>query len=145
MKLSVRQPETPSEWESYFDLRYRILRKPWNQPLGSERNEGDTNALHYACFSENTIIAVGRLDRVDEQCCQLRFFAVENNLQGKGIGKTLMNHIEKSAFQLGYKSMMLHARENAIAFYEKLGFQIVAPSHTLFGVIKHVEMQKSLQ
>ena len=41
MKVEIRSPKTTDEWQEYYDLRYRVLRQPWNQPRGSERNEGD--------------------------------------------------------------------------------------------------------
>ena len=27
--LILQSPRSPSEWDAYFDLRWRILRQPW--------------------------------------------------------------------------------------------------------------------
>jgi ABC-type Fe2+-enterobactin transport system substrate-binding protein len=39
--LMLRSPISPSEWDAYFDLRWQILRQPWGQPRGSERDSED--------------------------------------------------------------------------------------------------------
>ena len=50
MKITVIEPQTQEEFKQYYSLRYEILRKPWRQPKGSERDNddeitGDTIAL----------------------------------------------------------------------------------------------------
>lgn len=42
----VKQPKTKEDFEKYYDLRYRILRKPWNQPRGSEKDELEKESFH---------------------------------------------------------------------------------------------------
>jgi len=44
--LILQSPRSPSEWDTYFDLRWRILRQPWGQPRGSERDSEDDSAFH---------------------------------------------------------------------------------------------------
>ena len=70
--------------------------------------------------------------------------AVAANQQGKGIGKAIMEKMEKVSLTLGYEKIILHAREVARPFYDKLGYQLVAPSHLLFGEIQHYLMEKTL-
>ena len=138
----IRTPNTQKEWDEYYTLRYQVLRAPWNQPIGSERNEGDETALHFACFEENTIIGVGRLDYMSATIAQVRFMAVAGNRQGKGIGKKLMQHMEKIAIETGRTELILHAREIALPFYKNLGYTITEKSHLLFGEIQHYLMRK---
>jgi len=144
MEIEIRSPKTENEWESYYDLRYRILRQPWNQPRGSERNEGDDSAIHVAFF-ENTIIkGVARLDLMENEIGQIRFMAVETSYQGKRIGEKLMLNLELIAFENDKKKIILHAREIAIGFYQKLGYEMIEKSHLLFGEIQHYLMEKSI-
>ncbi len=143
--MEIRTPSTDVEWDNYFDLRFRLLRKPWGQPLGSERNEGDVDGKHFALYYERVLLAIGRLDEVSEQICQLRFFAVENNVQGKGYGKILMESILLYAKNHNYNVLTLQARENAVPFYENLGFETRCKTHVLFGSIQHYEMQILIQ
>lgn len=142
MEKIIRQPITSVEWNAYFDLRYRILRAPWNQPPGSEKNEGDQSAKHAAYFLHEKIIGVGRLDLFENEYGQVRFMAVESNYQGGGIGKSIIQYLEDLSIARGDKGMVLHARENALEFYNKLGYSVVEKSHLLFGEIQHYLMNK---
>jgi ribosomal protein S18 acetylase RimI-like enzyme len=142
--MEIRSPETPAEFESYYDLRYRILREPWKQPRGSERNEGDETAIHRAYFENETIFAVARLDLMESEIGQIRFMAVETNEQGKGLGEKLMLHLENVAIKNGKEKIILHAREIAVGFYQKLGYEIIEKSHLLFNEIQHYLMTKQI-
>lgn len=144
MEIEIRCPKTEMEWESYYDLRFRILRKPWNQPRGSERNEGDESAIHAAFFENGKIFGVARLDLMENKIGQIRFMAVETDSQGKGIGEKLMLHLESISLENGVKKIILHAREIVIGFYLKLGYELIEKSHLLFGEIQHYLMEKSI-
>ena len=144
MDYEIRTPENQQEWDAYFDLRYRILREPLDQPRGSERNDGDETGIHFALFSGNRIVAIARLDHFEEQCAQVRFVAVEAELQGRGYGKLIMESTEIKALQSGYTEMVLHARDYAVEFYKSIGYEWVAPSHNLFGILQHYKMTKKL-
>lgn len=139
----IRSPHNQNEWEAYFDLRYRVLRKPWGQVPGSERNEGDEHADHFAFFEKGKLIGVGRLDVLPEKSSQVRFMAVDPAYQGLGVGKKLMLHMEELAIKKGCTQTVLHARENALPFYQKLGYQITEKSHLLFNEIQHYLMHKN--
>jgi GNAT superfamily N-acetyltransferase len=142
MEIEIRSPKTELEWVNYYDLRYRILRQPWNQPIGSEKNEGDSTGIHLALFESGIIKAVARLDISGEKVSQVRFVAVEEACQGKGLGKLVMNEVEKIAISRGDTLLILHAREVALPFYKKQGYQLIEKSHLLFDKIQHFLMQK---
>ena len=140
--MEIRSPQTPLEWELYYDLRYRVLRQPWNQLKGSERDEYEEEAAHFAVFQDLVIIAVGRLDVLNDSVGKVRYMAVEETFQGKNIGKALMEFILTRCEQENLHTIILHAREIAVPFYERLGFRIVEKSHLLFGEIQHYLMEK---
>lgn len=142
--IEVKIPKTQEEWDSYYDLRYRILREPLGKERGSERNDGDENGIHFALYDHNKLVAIARLDQVDQATCQARFVAVEADSQGKGYGREIMNALENKAERLGYSKLILHARDYALPFYEKLGYTLVGPSYKLFDVLQHFEMFKEL-
>jgi predicted GNAT family N-acyltransferase len=144
MDYEIRTPANEQEWDAYFDLRYRILREPLGQPRGSERNDGDETGIHFALFSGKRIVAIARLDHYEEQCAQVRFVAVEAELQGRGYGKLIMESTETKALQSGYTEMVLHARDYVVDFYKSIGYEWVAPSHNLFGILQHFKMTKKL-
>ena len=144
MKLEIREPQTVAEWDAYFDLRYRILREPLNQPLGSEKNEGDSTGIHFALYEEGILKAIARLDQADIKVAQVRFVAVESKSQGKGFGKIIMLATEQAAKERGDTEMILHARDYAVDFYLRMEYRVIEKSYLLFDVLQHFLMKKKL-
>ena len=141
----IRSPKNSAEWNAYYDLRFSVLRAPWGQAKGSEQTPDETAHQHFAFFNEQArILGIGRLDLIDHRTAQVRFMAVDPNAQNKGIGKSLMLHMESTAKGSGIEEIILHAREIALPFYEKLAYQTVEKSHLLFGEIQHFLMRKKL-
>lgn len=143
--MEIRTPKTDLEWENYFDLRFRILRKPLQQALGSEKNEGDATGIHFALYENQVLKAIARLDLQDENMAQVRFVAVEDNSQGKGFGKKIMLEIENYCKQNQLVKIELQARENAVPFYLSLDYELIERTHLLFGKIQHFLMTKQIR
>lgn len=144
MEIEIRSPKTDSEWFDYYDLRYRVLRKPLNQPLGSEKNEGDSRGEHFALYENGVLQAIARLDNSAPQITQVRFVAVETSTQGRGFGKRIMEAVEEKAKKDGNEKMILHARDYAVKFYENLNYTLIEKSYKLFDVLQHYLMEKKL-
>lgn len=142
--IEIRTPNTKEEWESYYDLRYRVLRQPLNQPLGSEKNEGDETGIHFAIFENKVIKAIARLDLQENNIAQVRFVAVETETQGKGYGKKIMEAVEDECTKRGIQKIILHARDYAVDFYLKLNYSLLEKSYKLFDVLQHYLMEKNL-
>lgn len=142
MNIEIRKPITPKEWEQYYALRYDVLRKPLNQPIGSERNDGDLTGIHFALYEDGMLRAIARLDKVDETTGQTRFVAVDPIVQGKGFGKLIMEAVEAKSIERGDKKMILHARDYALQFYLRLGYTEIEKSYKLFDVLQHYLMEK---
>ena len=74
---------------------------------------------------------------------RLRQMAVLNDLQGKGIGRAIMHFAENIARDRGYSILSMHARKNAIGFYEKMGYKVTGDEFTEV-TIPHYVMEKKL-
>ena len=110
--MEVRSPETETEFRAYYDLRWRVLREPWGQPLGSERDEHDVTATHVAGYDEaKRLVCVGRLHAVGTDVGQVRYMAVKESLRGRGLGQAVLDEIERLAKQQGMRTIVLDARE----------------------------------
>jgi ribosomal protein S18 acetylase RimI-like enzyme len=94
--------------------------------------------------NNGTLAGVARLHPSGPGQAQVRAVAVHPDWQGRGVGQQLMAYLEEYAAAQGFTECILHARELAVPFYQKIGYEIVAPSHTLFGVIPHFLMRKAL-
>lgn len=142
--LEIKSPQTESDWKAYYALRFNVLREPWNQPLGSEVLADEDQAIHAIAVKDGVVLGVARMHESAEKQGQVRCVATATAAQGKGIGKAIMAYLEEKAKQKGWTEIVLEARENAVPFYEVIGYTIVAESYLLFGEIQHYRMQKSL-
>lgn len=143
--MIVKRPQSKEDFEKYYHLRWKILRKPWNQPKGCEKDELEDGAFHImVCEDDGTVVGVGRLHFNSENESQIRYMAVEENYRGRGIGKIVLSKLEEAAKRAGAGQIELNARETAVAFYEKAGYEVTEPAHTLFGAIKHFKMIKNV-
>lgn len=142
MEIVTRSPGNQKEWDAYYDLRYRVLREPWKRPRGSERNSGDTSALHFATYLGSELKAIARADLIDYKQIQIRFVATENGQQGKGYGKRVMLSIENHFKDSQIKELILQSRENSVKFYESLGYAVKEKTYLLFNEIQHFLMIK---
>jgi GNAT superfamily N-acetyltransferase len=143
----IIQPQTEIHWQQVYDLRYTILRAPWNQPKGSEKADDDSTSLHAAILdAQNNVIATARIHRISEEEAQIRFMAVASEWQGKGIGEAVLRFTEGLARRnyKGITTYCLHARENALGFYTKNAYAVVEKSYVLFDTIQHYLMKKSV-
>jgi len=121
-----------------------MLRQPWNQPIGSEQDSFDQQACHRMIVIDEEVVAVGRLHKSCQTNAQIRYMAVNENIQGQGIGKQIVNALEIEASMQGVTEITLNARESAVSFYEKLGYKVQGFSHLLYDEIRHITMIKTL-
>jgi N-acetylglutamate synthase-like GNAT family acetyltransferase len=143
---TIKSPQTDIEFQQYYELRWRILRAPWQQPRGSERDEYETMAIHAIAMDDsNSVVGVARLHQTDNTSAQIRYMAVDDGLQKSGVGKALLHYLEEQARALGVRQINLNARENCVGFYIKQGYHITGPGPVLYGEIKHQKMQKPLK
>ncbi|CAN5896908.1 hypothetical protein BH24BAC1_BH24BAC1_35450 [soil metagenome] len=143
--MKVIEPGTPEEFASYYRLRYTLLRQPWNEPEGSEKAEDDATSVHALLLDdEEKAIGVCRLHLASPTQAQIRFMAIDRAYQGRGLGHLLLAYLEEKVRQLGATTMMLHAREKAVSFYERAGYRVVEKSYVLFGEIQHYRMEKEI-
>ena len=144
--MQIIEPKSPTEFDKYYNLRYEVLRKPWNQPLGSERDEGDDTSLHRMILDEpnGKTIAVGRLQFNSNKQAQIRYMAVADGYQGKGYGRKIVGALEDIAREKGIRTIILQSRENAVKFYERNGYEIIEKSYLLFDKIQHWLMVKKI-
>lgn len=143
--FECRAPISQQEFDQYYHLRWTILRKPSQQKQGSEKDDLEKQAIHRAIFdNKGNIIAVARLHFCSLLAGQIRYMAVADDFQGRGLGKQLILALEQFASRLGVTKLSLKAREQAISFYEKLSYKNIGFSHLLFNKINHFNMEKML-
>ena len=140
--MEITSPATEEDFKQYFHLRWKLLRAPWNEPEGSEQDEHESNSFHVMATENNKVIGVARLQNTGPTQAQIRYMAVANEYQNKGIGRNIIDYIEEYSRNNGINEIILHAREPAVGFYEKLGYKNIEKSYLLFNCIQHYKMNK---
>ena len=131
------------EYRQMLALRDAILRKPLGLHFDSDELESEKKNLHIAAFEDDQMLGCCMLVQENDETVRLRQMAVMNDLQGKGIGRALMQFAENLARDRGYKKISMHARKNAAGFYEKMGYKKVGEEFTEI-TIPHYVMEKEL-
>jgi predicted GNAT family N-acyltransferase len=131
------------QYQQMVKLRDDILLKPLGLSFTPEELEKEKDHLLIGAYEDDNLLACCMLVEENPGTVRLRQMAVLNNLQGKGIGKALMIFAENLARDRGYKKISMHARKNAIGFYEKMGYVRVGDEFEEI-TIPHYLMEKKL-
>jgi hypothetical protein len=54
--LIIRQPLSKEDFDLMYDLRWRVLRKLWNQPRGSEKDDIENESHPFIVTLNNKIV-----------------------------------------------------------------------------------------
>jgi N-acetylglutamate synthase-like GNAT family acetyltransferase len=131
------------QYEQMIKLRSLILRQPLGLSFSPEELEEEKNDVLIGAFDDDEMLGCCVLTPLDHQTMRLRQMAVQNNLQGKGIGASIMSFAENLARDKGFKKMLMHARDTAIGFYEKFGYQVKGQEFSEVNLPHHI-MEKPL-
>lgn len=124
-------------------LRYKILRVPLGLTFSAQDLEKDKNDFHLGLFEGETLLACLILSPQTDGSLKMRQVAVDDHLQGKGIGSELARFSEGFARERGFTHIHCNARKTAVPFYRKHGYIISGDEFTEVG-IPHFYMSKHL-
>ena len=144
MNYIIKSPETELEWNKYFKFRWEMLRKPLGMSKETLKDELENESYHLIAVDEQKIVVgAGRLHFNNNREGQIRYMAVNNKIQRKGLGSEIVSELEAIAREKGIQEMVLNARENAISFYLSMGYKETGPYESDTG-IPHITMRKKL-
>jgi N-acetylglutamate synthase-like GNAT family acetyltransferase len=143
--ITYRRIETSDpEYAKEKDLRDRILRRPLDRVLSEEDTNGEDHQVHLIAHDEDgRLIGCVLLKPGGDGSARIRQMAVDESLQGRGIGRELMLRMEEIARTQDIRKIVLHARLTAEGFYAKLGYRAVPGTFREVGV-SHCLMEKGL-
>src|SRR6185503_14475137 len=131
------------EYQQMIKLRDDILRRPLGLGFSPDELDEETENMLIGAFEDDEMLGCCMLVEEKPGTVRLRQMAVLNDLQGKGIGRALMNFAENLARDRGYRIVRMHARVNAVGFYEKVGYKVASDEFTEI-TIPHYVMEKQL-
>ena len=133
-----------------FLVRHPVLRT--GKPIESCVFDGDNSpsTKHFGLFVEEKLVGVVSVFKNKntnfniENQFQIRGMAVLPEFQKKGFGENLVKHCENNVKD-GTKTLIwFNARENAVPFYEKLGYHKVGNSFSIADIGIHFLMKKEI-
>lgn len=134
---------TPAYDES-VRLRHDILREPLGMVFYAEDLAKEYDQIHIGYYDENGVMkGCMILHDYGNAEAKMRQVAVAKSAQGKGIGRKMTAFFEEYARQNGFKKVVLHAREVACSFYDKLDYKRVGEQFDEVS-IPHFKMEKDL-
>lgn len=132
-----------SEWENAVKLREKILREPLGSIFTEQELEEEKYHFQIAGFIDDAIIATAVL--VPEgDAMKMQRVVVTEALRGMNIGSEMMAFCEKFALDRKSELIYCHARDSAVNFYIKNGYEGIGDYFDEDG-IPHLKMRKKLQ
>ncbi len=133
------------EFDEALKLRYKILRKPLGLEYDSNDIAAEFDSIHLGCYDTKTnlLAAVLILKPIDSKVVKMRQVAVDTLYQSRGIGFLLVSESERLAKSMGFSKIELHARDTAVNFYLKSGYDSAGDVFKEVG-INHLFMYKSI-
>ena len=142
--LELRVPKNKKEFNEYDLFRWRMLRKPIGKTIDSLKDEYENNSFHLIGVINNKIVACGRLHFINDSKAQIRYMAVDEKYQGKGIGSKILSALEDYAIEKNAKKIILNARDHAIKFYKGSKYKILEKYYGSDTGIPHTTMCKNI-
>ena len=131
------------EYSKELALRDAVLRRPLGLSICGDDLSAEYRDVHIGAFRGNVLAGVLVLTRVDETTLKMRQVCVAEPYRGRHAGAALVASAEVYARGHGCTRIVLHARRQAAAFYEKLGYRKCGAEFIEVG-IPHYAMYKSL-
>ena len=120
----IRATETWQQAGAYY-VRIQAMAKKHQIPLRQEFDEHDTPDTKYIVVTDNGFpIATARMYPLDAHSVMIGRVVVLPEYRRMGIGTMVVNACEKWAEELGYSRAVVESRENKVAFYEQMLYEV---------------------
>ena len=131
-----------AKYQATVALRRKVLRLPLGLDLTASDLQLELDDIHLGAFDPQ-LVACLVLTPESRNKVKMRQVAVEPDRQRSGLGSALVRESERVAVEYGFRELVLHARDTAVPFYLRLGYEAVgAPFEEV--TIPHQAMRKDL-
>ncbi|MDJ0591510.1 MAG: GNAT family N-acetyltransferase [Pleurocapsa sp. MO_226.B13] len=130
-------------YQAERELRNQILLRPIGIPNYSWEMY-DRKSWHFVALNRDRLMGCVVLVPLDEinQKAQLIQMAVDESMQGRGIGTLLVQELLKFAKAQGLTEVTCHARQEAVAFYRKFQFEVYDKPFEEVGLMhRHMKIE----
>ena len=128
--------------EDAYHVRIPVFVEEQGFSAGLEKDEIDARAWHLVLFDGERPVATGRFFE-ENGSWHIGRVAVLKDYRACGLGRRLMEGMERKLRELGAKEVRLSAQCRAMGFYESLGYQSEGGEY-LDEFCPHRDMRKCL-
>ena len=120
----IRATETWQQAGAYY-VRIQAMAKKHHIPLRQEFDRHDGPDTKYIVVTDKGFpIATARVFPEGSESMIIRRVVVLPEYRHRGIGTMVMDACEKWAKEMGYTKTIVESRDNKVAFYKGLGYEI---------------------
>lgn len=130
-------------WKA-IELRSKYLREPLGLAIMPKELEQDASSFHIVATSGNEVVGNTSLVPYTQDTIRLRHMIVDPALRKRNLGRKLIITAEQVALNNGSTAIELNARDVAVDFYRKCGYEIFGDPLVKLG-IPHRAMKKLLR
>lgn len=146
--LELREtPFASADYEATLALRNRVLRAPLGLSVWDEDLASEVHQRHFSLWQPPqqllACLVIAPLDAGKQGRVKLRQMTVDPACHRQGLGQQLIARVESRLRADGVRRVELHARVQAIAFYQVCGYQLSGDAFIELG-IEHRRMVKHL-
>lgn len=135
-----------------YDLRRRVLRGNNPESAVDFVDDDAPSARHFAGLLDDRVVASASFFagvapiRPELVSYQLRFMAVDFDVQGRGFGSEVLDVAEDQLRELGARQLWANARDVALGFYVATGWQSIEGSENVSPLsnLPHTQIAKLL-
>lgn len=130
-----------------LDLRHAVLRAGLARETAIFPGDDEPTSKHVVVTLNGRVVGCAsvHLSSCDgAPAWQLRGMATDPAVRGAGIGRAMLEFVERSLHQSNTLQMWCNARVSAILFYEKFGWVVVSDAFDIPNAGPHVKMIKTL-
>lgn len=124
-----------------FSLRWKVFVE--EQKFHDEADDYDQKAEHLVIYDADKPIGTGRTIDLENGSLKIGRVCILKEYRGKGIGRLIMEEIERSAKEKGYSNLILGAQCRVSEFYNAVGYKEVGEIY-LDEHCEHIDMIKEI-
>ncbi|MHC5375044.1 GNAT family N-acetyltransferase [Enterococcus sp. LJL120] len=113
-------------YQQALSLRDKLLRQPLGKSIYDEDLLIEAENDFYGVFIGEQLIGTVSWFKVTEQTAHLTAFAVAEAYQQRGLGSCLLDFLVADLLERGFQLIEVDARQTALEFYQKNGFQKIS-------------------
>lgn len=133
----------PERMAAAAELRTRVFVNEQGVDPAIERDGRDGDTLHVTVSDpQGAVVGTGRL-MLGDGYAKVQRVAVDASRRGEGIGRRVMEGLDRLAIHEGIREMRLSSQADAVPFYERLGYVAQGEPYLEAGIV-HLAMSRAL-